>query len=110
MEKGTNGINDLEEGERLRFSTTNDAQQNTITARSQDKGFFNIEYLTDTDDYDAAGEKQKMKYIMAKTMVKTLISLVMILPMHNLITAVLIITLSALKRRSLRMQVKLSLI
>lgn len=55
--KGTNGINDLEEGERLRFSTTNDAQQNTITARSQDKGFFNIEYLTDTDDYDAAGEK-----------------------------------------------------
>ena len=55
--KGTNGINDLEEGERLRFSTTNDAQQNTITARSQDKGFFNIEHLTDTDDYDAAGEK-----------------------------------------------------
>ena len=56
------------------------------------------------------GKKQKMKYIMAKTMVKTLISLVMILPMHNLITAVLIITLSVLKRRSLRMQVKLSLI
>ena len=84
--KGTNGINDLEEGERLRFATTNDAQQNTITARSQDKGFFNIEYLTDTDDYDAAGEKTENE------------------------TAVLIITLSALKRRSLRMQVKLSLI
>lgn len=110
MEKGTNGINDLEEGERLRFSTTMMLSKTLLLLdhRTRDSLILNI--LPTPMTTMPLGKKQKMKYIMAKTMVKTLISLVMILPMHNLITAVLIITLSALKRRSLRMQVKLSLI
>lgn len=53
--KGTNGINDLEENGCV-FLLQMMLSKTLITARSQDKGFFNIEYLTDTD-YDAAGKK-----------------------------------------------------
>ena len=50
-------VYDIGEGERVRFATTDGNSAAAFSAQTRDAGFFNLEYLTDTDEYDANEEK-----------------------------------------------------
>ena len=52
------GVEALQPGERLRFATTNGTSAR-LNARATDTGFFNVTYLTETDDYDKDAEKNE---------------------------------------------------
>ena len=50
-------VYDIGEGERVRFATTDGNSAAAFSVQTRDAGFFNLEYLTDTDEYDANEEK-----------------------------------------------------
>ena len=56
------GVKALEEGERLRFATTN-GNVGHLNARTNDTGFFNIKYKTITDEYDKDDYEEKQENI-----------------------------------------------